>query len=170
MCFHLEITSAAHFVLVISRSALFTKSFRYLVWRNSPIRICSMFSSLHKGICASLQKKTALFQLHYCHVTLPETNIFAPENGWLEYYFPFGKAYFQGCLLLVSAIFPVRETFGASFLLHSTYPFPKFNMEPEWTWKWEPWNRRFLLETIIFRFQVKLGGVYPIPTFLRKMA
>ncbi len=30
--------------------------------------------------------------------TLPETNI-APENWWLiwlEYYFPFGKAYFQG--------------------------------------------------------------------------
>ena len=25
----------------------------------------------------------------------PETNI-APENGWLEDYFPFGKAYFQG--------------------------------------------------------------------------
>ena len=27
--------------------------------------------------------------------TLPETNI-APTNGWLEYYFPIGKAYFQG--------------------------------------------------------------------------
>ena len=27
--------------------------------------------------------------------TLPETNI-GPENGWLEYEFPFGKAYFQG--------------------------------------------------------------------------
>ena len=27
--------------------------------------------------------------------TLPETNV-APENGWLEYYFPFGMAYFQG--------------------------------------------------------------------------
>ena len=27
--------------------------------------------------------------------TLPETNI-APENGWLEYYFPIGEAYFQG--------------------------------------------------------------------------
>jgi len=27
-------------------------------------------------------------------ITLPETNI-APENGWLEDYFPFGKAYFQ---------------------------------------------------------------------------
>ena len=28
-------------------------------------------------------------------LTLPETNI-APENGWLEDSFPFGKAYFQG--------------------------------------------------------------------------
>ena len=27
--------------------------------------------------------------------TLPETNI-APENGWLEDYFPFGMACFQG--------------------------------------------------------------------------
>ena len=27
--------------------------------------------------------------------TLPETNI-DPENGWLEYYFPIGEAYFQG--------------------------------------------------------------------------
>ena len=36
------------------------------------------------------------------HDTLPETNIFAPENGWLEYYVPIGKAYFQGLWLLVS--------------------------------------------------------------------
>ena len=28
-------------------------------------------------------------------VTLPETNI-APKNGWLEYHFPIGEAYFQG--------------------------------------------------------------------------
>ena len=27
--------------------------------------------------------------------TLPETNI-PPENGWLEYYFPIGMAYFRG--------------------------------------------------------------------------
>ena len=27
--------------------------------------------------------------------TLPETNI-APENGWLEYYFPIGEPNFQG--------------------------------------------------------------------------
>ena len=31
----------------------------------------------------------------------PETNI-APRNGWLEYWFPFGMAYFQGRWLLVS--------------------------------------------------------------------
>ena len=28
-------------------------------------------------------------------LTLPETNI-APENGWLEYWFPFGMADFSG--------------------------------------------------------------------------
>ncbi len=28
-------------------------------------------------------------------ITLPETNI-APKNGWLEYYFPIGEAYFHG--------------------------------------------------------------------------
>ncbi len=28
--------------------------------------------------------------------TLHKTNIFAPTNGWLEYYFPIGEAYFQG--------------------------------------------------------------------------
>ena len=28
-------------------------------------------------------------------ITLPETNI-GPKNGWLEYYFPIGEAYFQG--------------------------------------------------------------------------
>ena len=39
------------------------------------------------------------------HVTLPETNV-APENGWLEYYFPIGEAYFQGLLLLVSGRVP----------------------------------------------------------------
>ena len=40
------------------------------------------------------------FSLPFCGdqaaVTLPETNIFAPENGWLEYYFQFlGPAHFQ---------------------------------------------------------------------------
>ncbi len=34
-------------------------------------------------------------------ITLPETNI-GPENGWLEYYFPIGEAYYHGFLLLVS--------------------------------------------------------------------
>ena len=35
-----------------------------------------------------LKKKTVV-------ITLPKTNI-APTNGWLEYYFPIGEAYFQG--------------------------------------------------------------------------
>ena len=34
-------------------------------------------------------------------IALPETNI-APENWWLEDYFPFGTTYSQGLLLLVS--------------------------------------------------------------------
>ena len=34
-------------------------------------------------------------------VTLPETNIFAPENGWLEDDFRFGKVYLQVRLLLI---------------------------------------------------------------------
>ena len=28
--------------------------------------------------------------------TLPETNSSHPKNGWLEYDFPIGEAYFQG--------------------------------------------------------------------------
>ena len=40
-------------------------------------------------------KKTQSKLHKECCDKLPETNI-APENGWLEYYFPFGMAYFQG--------------------------------------------------------------------------
>ena len=32
--------------------------------------------------------------MKHVQLTLPETNI-APENGWLEYLFPFGMAFFQ---------------------------------------------------------------------------
>ena len=42
-----------------------------------------------------LWPKTPPTQWTKAHLTLPETNI-APENGWLEYYFPIGEAYFQG--------------------------------------------------------------------------
>ncbi len=42
----------------------------------------------------SLEKKFRLRWQNQEH-TLPETNI-APENRWLEYYFPFGMTYFQG--------------------------------------------------------------------------
>ena len=38
-----------------------------------------------------------IFENHHLenNLTLPETNM-AHENWWLEYYFPFGKGYFQG--------------------------------------------------------------------------
>ena len=39
--------------------------------------------------------KTVVFLPSRSCNTLPETNI-APKNGWLEYYFPIGEAYFQG--------------------------------------------------------------------------
>ena len=45
-------------------------------------------------------------------LTLPETNI-APENGWLEYYFPIGEAYFQGLWLLVSGRVVVGKMVGS---------------------------------------------------------
>ena len=47
-----------------------------------------------------LKLKLDMMLLSFC-ITLPETNI-APENGWLEYQFPIGMAYFHGLRLLVS--------------------------------------------------------------------
>ncbi len=40
-------------------------------------------------------KITQKFEVVGSHGTLPKTNI-ASTNGWLEYYFPIGEAYFQG--------------------------------------------------------------------------
>ena len=37
--------------------------------------------------------------------TLPETNIFAPENGWLEYEpFPLGPGLFSGAMLVSGTV------------------------------------------------------------------
>ena len=36
--------------------------------------------------------------------TLPETNIFAPENGWLEYYFSFWEGLFSGAMLVLGSV------------------------------------------------------------------
>ena len=47
-----------------------------------------------KGWMDSLQKFLSGVTSWEGGITLPEANI-APENGWLEYEFPFGKAYFQ---------------------------------------------------------------------------
>ena len=44
-------------------------------------------------------------------ITLPETNIFASENGWLEYYFPFGfRPIFRGELLVSGSVVQYLRT------------------------------------------------------------
>ncbi len=50
--------------------------------------------------------------------TLPETNIFAPENGWLEYLFPFGMAYFRGQTVSLPECIPRNFV---SFFFKSSY-------------------------------------------------
>ncbi len=38
-------------------------------------------------------------------ITLPETNMFAPENGWFEYYFPIGsRPIFRGYVLVLGRV------------------------------------------------------------------
>ena len=53
---------------------------------------------IHQGgnCCYSYVILITILLLGYLNliITLPETNI-APENGWLEYSFPFGIVYFQ---------------------------------------------------------------------------
>ena len=44
---------------------------------------------------AAVLDRFSCFPLEFFGVTLPETNIFAPKNGWLEYYFHIAEAYFQ---------------------------------------------------------------------------
>ena len=50
-------------------------------------------------------------------------------------------------------------------MCHSAEGWWKFQKLHPWSLTWnlkiKPWKRRFLLETIIFRFHVKLWGVYP---------
>ena len=57
--------------------------------------------------------------------TLPETNI-APKNGWLEYYFPIGEAYFQ--VRTVS----FREGIWMILLLYSFLTFHITNTQSPW--------------------------------------
>ena len=43
----------------------------------------------------SIGGNLGIHKLFWNKLTLPETNM-SPENGWLEYQFPFWKAYLQG--------------------------------------------------------------------------
>ena len=57
----------------------------------NPFTIVTIWSYPQVSISTSLCFENSCHPKH----TLPETNIFAPENGWLEYNFPIGMAYFQ---------------------------------------------------------------------------
>ena len=46
----------------------------------------------------------------------------APENGWLEYYFPIGMAHFQGLLLLVSGRVVFFKVGLFHYSLRDVYP------------------------------------------------
>ena len=60
--------------------------------------------------------------------TLPETNI-APGNGWLEYYFPIGEAYFRGYVSFRECIFLFFFALGFRFdVIQCTVP--KTNIAP----------------------------------------
>ncbi len=66
-----------------------------------------------------------LFKFGWC--TPPKFNI-APETSWLEDYCPFGMAYFQGRTVKLPGCTSVPSQSLTCF-----------------TWKWNPWNTRFLL-------------------------
>ena len=74
----------------------------YISYKNSPsikVRPLAMghciFLVTHDRFDALLLLDLIVFHPPKKIPTLPETNI-APKNGWLEYYFPIGEAYFQG--------------------------------------------------------------------------
>ena len=53
-------------------------------------------------LCEFPSGKSSILKIFFFGpITLPQTNM-APETGWLEDQFPFGMAYFQGRLPLVS--------------------------------------------------------------------
>ena len=54
--------------------------------------------------------------------TLPETNVFASKNGWLEYSFPVGEAYFQ-----VGILFPIGDSRNVTSLSPSTLRWSRAN-------------------------------------------
>ncbi len=55
--------------------------------------------------------------------TLPETNIFAPTNGWLEYYFPIGfRPIFRGEPLVSGRVKSIFFNGGFSSVVLEMYP------------------------------------------------
>ena len=86
--------------------SIITKGFLKAVWGARTDRLALFFSSRIYRQPGPDQALGMWYKNHPKLYTLPETHMFAPENGWLEYYIyslPFGAkwAYFQLLLLLV---------------------------------------------------------------------
>ena len=75
---------------------------------------------------------------NYIGHTLPETNIFAPESGWLEDEFPFGILLFSELLLLVS------RSVG-----HKSNHF-KSDLHKKDTFEWNPPQKNIKINTLFF--------------------
>ena len=100
-------------MFILKVQPLANKTFRIGWWvYSTPVRIIRRYGFIRYHILLS-SKRNILKRIFFLrngspwpHIfsigTLPETNI-APENGWLEYYFPFGaRPIFRRVLLLVS--------------------------------------------------------------------
>ncbi len=104
-------------ILVIGKKYIYTIDIHHVVWTclNHPnwwlcvacVASLQIFEASFKRLASrrpflQIGSSRLTFLLVFSNkIILPETNI-TPENECLEDYFPFGKAYFQGLLLLVS--------------------------------------------------------------------
>ena len=71
---------------------------------------------VEKDFCCVLQW-VFIYLTYVSRVTLPETKV-APENGWLEYYFPIGEAYiFRGYVSFREGISVKSTTMCSLFYL-----------------------------------------------------
>ncbi len=99
-------------------------------------------------ICIISSKMSRLYKIMF---TLPETNFFAPENWWLGDYFPFGKAYFQGRLLLVSGRLklwkPDTHLANGPWNKSLNFIFPIEYVIPK-SWKFSHWPSKYTRQNI----------------------
>ena len=85
----------------------------HLKFDSSPLKSYLPKRKLDRLRTINVQGESSWFQKGYIngysiipYSTLPKTNIFAPENGWLEYDpFLLGRPIFRGELLVLGSVF-----------------------------------------------------------------